>query len=216
MIMTADLLRLLMWLSPSFPTGAFAYSHGLEWSVEAGDIRSERQLRGWVDDLLRNGSPRGDAILLRHAYRAAGSAGVKELIAFALALPPARERLVETQAQGAAFALAAAPWGAGPELAEAPYPVCVGALAACNGIDEDLTAAAYLQAVAGNLVSAAIRLIPLGQSAGLRVMAALEATILSVVGETRSAGLDDIGTACFRSDIAAMRHETQYTRLFRT
>ena len=97
-----------------------------------------------------------------------------------------------------------------------PYPVAVGALAGSQGIAEDDATLALLQAFAANLISAAVRLVPLGQSAGLAVLAGLEAAIIDVATQTRGATLDDLGGACFRSDIAAMRHETQYTRLFRS
>jgi urease accessory protein len=97
-----------------------------------------------------------------------------------------------------------------------PYPIAVGALAADHGIEADLAATAYLQALAVSLVSAGVRLIPLGQTAGLRAIAVLEPVIAGVVEQTRTAQLDDLGGACFRSEIAALRHETQRTRLFRT
>ncbi len=96
------------------------------------------------------------------------------------------------------------------------YPVAVGALAAAQGVAVDPTSLAFLHGFAANLVSAAVRLVPLGQTAGLRVLSALEPAIQAVAEATRDATLDDLGGACFRSDIAAMRHETQYTRLFRT
>jgi urease accessory protein len=249
------ILRLLTWFSPGFPTGAYAYSHGLEWAVGAGDVADAATLHAWIDDLLRHGAGRSDTILLRHAHRAVavhgrsspakagvhsaatfaepwtpasageerGEAGTPDFRQHELALAnlaelaeaaaPCRERRVETMALGAAFAAAALPWA---ELDAAPYPVAVGALTARCGIDEDDAAIAYLQAFAANLISAGVRLIPLGQSAGLAVLAGLEPIILATVRETREAGLHDIGGACFRSDIAAMRHETQYTRLFRT
>jgi urease accessory protein len=201
-------LKLQAWLSPAFPTGAFAYSHGLEWAVECRDIRDRETLRAWMDDLLRFGTGRTDAIILR-ATRAGA-----DLAELARAVAGSRERLLETAAQGAAFGAASVPWGGAP--ADAPYPVGVGRLAAAHGIDPDHAVAAYLQAFAANLISAAVRLVPLGQSTGLAVLAALAGTILAVTEETRAATLDDLGTACFRSDIAAMRHETQYTRLFRS
>ncbi len=140
----------------------------------------------------------------------------------ALAVQPTRERRAETTGQGNAFALAAAPWGAAPlgtlaaRMGDIPYPVAVGALAGAHGIAEDDAALGLLQAFAANLISAAVRLVPLGQSAGLAVLAALAPTLLAVAAETRAARLDDLGGACFRSDLAAMRHETQYTRLFRS
>ena len=208
-------LKLLAWLSPAFPTGAFAYSHGLEWAVQVGDIRDEATLRAWVEDVLQFGSGRSDLILLRAAMASDSPVTTTaDVAATAVAVAASRERLAETLHQGTAFAAAAKPWG---EVAEGlPYPVAVGRLACDHGIDEDTAAGALLQAFAANLISAAVRLVPLGQTAGLAVLAGLEPVILRMVAQTRHATLDDLGGACFRSDIAAMRHETQYTRLFRS
>ncbi len=217
-----DLTKLLTWLSPAFPTGAYAYSHALEWAVEARDIRTEHDLLAWLDDVLRHGAGRADAILLRHAYAARDPAALAGVAELAAAAQPGRERRAETLGQGDAFAIAAEVWGA-PLLAALRvegrpicYPVAVGALAAAQGVAVDPTALAFLHGFAANLVSAAVRLVPLGQTAGLRVLSALEPAIQDVAEQTRNATLDDLGGACFRSDIAAMRHETQYTRLFRT
>jgi urease accessory protein len=207
---------LLAWLSPAFPTGAFAYSHGLEWAIEAGDARDEAALRAWLEDVLRHGAGRADAILLRHAWRAPDGAALDAIAQLAAALSPSRERRQETLDQGDAFLRAAAPWGAPAFAGRVAYPVAVGAVAARHGVPEEAACAGFVHAFAANLVSAAVRLVPLGQSAGLRVLAALEGVILGVADETRGLGLDEIGGACFRSDIAASRHETQYTRLFRT
>ncbi len=214
--MTTKLLHLLAWLSPAFPTGAFAYSHGLEWAVEAGDVTDDESLRNWLNDVLRHGAGRSDTILLRHAHRNnADREALRDIAALALAATPSRERRDEALNQGRAFLLAVAPWGIAlpPDL---PYAVAVGAAAGLHGIAEDDTAAAYVQTFAANLISAAVRLVPLGQTTGLRVLAALEPTILAVADETAGATLDDIGGCAFRSDLAAMRHETQYTRLFRS
>jgi urease accessory protein len=216
----AALLRLLAWLSPAFPTGGYAWSHGVEWAVETGDITNTATLRVWLEDILRHGAGRTDAILLRHAHRAAADiAALNSLAALARALAPSRELLAETTAQGNAFRAAAAAWN--PEIlnrieADLPYPIAVGALAGAQGIAENDAALGVLQAFAANLISAAVRLVPLGQSAGLAVLAALEPTITGISAETQSAGLDDIGSLSWRADIAAMRHETQYTRLFRS
>jgi urease accessory protein len=217
------LLRLLAWLSPAFPTGGYAWSHGIEWAVEQNEIRDGDTLRAWVNDVLRHGSGHSDSILLRHAHRAARD--VKTLAAItelALAAQPSRERRAETVGQGNAFLAAAAAWqptvlqNLARAVGDLPYPVAVGALAGAQGIAEDDAALGFLQAFAANLISAAVRLVPLGQSAGLAVLAALEPTILAVAAQTAEKTLDDLGGACFRSDIAAMRHETQYTRLFRS
>jgi urease accessory protein len=208
------LLNLLAWLSPAFPTGAYAYSHGLEWAVEAGDVRDGASLEAWLTAVLDQGSARGDAILLRAAHREGENpARLAELAELAAALAPASERRAETLAQGAAFAAAAAPWGGSAPVA---LPVSLGMLAARHGIPEDAATLAYLQAFIANLISAAVRLVPLGQSTGQAVLAALGPAILATAGATESAGLADLGSSCLRADIAAMRHETQYTRLFRS
>ena len=225
MTTSADpLVRLLTWLSPAFPIGAYAYSHGLEWAVEAGDVRDGAGLTRWLADVLQQGAGRADTILLRHAHRAADVDALADVAELAAAAQPGRERQAETLAQGGAFVLAARVWGAplldklaariGAERVS--YPVAVGALAAAHGIDEDPAALGLLHAVTANLVSAAVRLVPLGQTAGLRALAELEATVQDVAAGTRETSLDDLGGACFRSDIASLRHETQYTRLFRS
>jgi urease accessory protein len=217
----AGFLRLLTWLSPAFPTGGFAYSHGLEWAVESGDARSTAGLIGWIVDILEQGSGRTDAILLRHAHRAALNAeALAEVVELAAALPSGRERWLETTAQGRAFLAAARAWPT-PVLAlladrDVAYPVAVGAVSAAHGVTEDRATLGFLHAFCANLVSAAVRIIPLGQQAGLRVMAALEPVLVAICAETRELALADIGSAAIRTDLAAMHHETQYTRLFRT
>lgn len=210
------LAMLLTWLSPAFPIGAFAYSHGLEWAVEAGDVRDEAGLFAWVEDILRHGSGRSDAILLRHAHRACDWHGLRALADLAEAAQPCRERREETLGQGGAFLLAGRVWGGSGLDGPVAYPVAFGALARACCVPEDPAAFGFLHAFAANLVSASVRLIPLGQTAGLRTLASLEPVVAAVADGTRAAGLNEVGGACFRSDIASMRHETQYTRLFRT
>jgi urease accessory protein len=211
------ILRLLAWLSPAFPTGAYAYSHGLEYAAEQGDIADGDTLRAWLVDVLAQGSGRNDAILLRHAHRASGDSNtLGEIAELAAALAPSRERRAETLDQGSAFLVSAAAWHTPDLPPRVAYPVAVGAMAGRHGIAEDATTAAYVQAFATNLISAAVRLVPLGQSTGLRVLAALEPVILEVAEASRTATLDDLGGCAFRSDLAAMLHETQYTRLFRS
>ena len=225
MIDAAATLRLLAWLSPSFPTGAYAYSHGLEWAVETNDIRDGESLRIWLEDVLTHGAGRSDTLLLRHAHRHADDPDILADIAeLAAATSPTRERQGETLGQGGAFIAAATPWHTPALIALAArigreriaYPVAVGALAGAHAIAEDAVAAGYLETFTANLISAAVRLVPLGQTTGLRVLATLEPVILRVAEQTRAATLDDLGGCAFRSDIAAMRHETQYTRLFRS
>src|SRR5271166_5925512 len=105
-----SLMPLMLWLSPAFPVGAFAYSHGLEWAVEAGDIHDARSLGGWLVDLLTFGAPRADAILFAAAFRAAEAGDWEALVEtndLAVALSASAERRLETTAQGAAFVAAA-------------------------------------------------------------------------------------------------------------
>jgi urease accessory protein len=213
MITITDLVRLLTWLSPGFPTGGYAYSHGLEWAVEAGDVRDVPTLVAWCADLLRHGTGWSDAILLREAHRAETLDAVMEIAA---AICSCRERRLETIAQGEAFVAACAPWVQSLPDSDIAYPVAVGAAASRIGVDVDAACAAYLHAITANFVSAAVRLVPLGQRAGLAALSALEPVVLEVASATWDATTDDIGSACFRAEIAAMRHETQETRLFRT
>jgi len=210
----AAFLRLQTWLSPAFPTGGYAYSHGLEWAVECGDVTDGTTLQEWLADILRHGSGRNDAILLRHAHCAGSDhAALNDLAA---AIAPSRERRIETLDQGTAFIAASTAWDPPDLPSPVAYPVAVGALAGRHGVAVDTATAAYLQAFTSNLISAAVRLVPLGQSAGLRVLAALAPVILHVADLSRTASLDDLGGCAFRADLAAMRHETQYTRLFRS
>jgi urease accessory protein len=216
----------MIWLSPAYPVGGYSYSHGLEWSVEAGKVGDAATLGAWIEDVLAHGAGRSDAIFLAEAWRAfaAGDAGALELAAeLAAALAPSAERRLETLAQGTAFLAATLAAWPKPELEalaaegrEVAYPIAVGAATAAHGLPLVETAQAFLQAFAANLVSAGVRLIPLGQSDGLRVLARLEPLIPRVVAGALGASLDDVGGAAIAADIASMRHETQYTRLFRS
>jgi len=221
----SGLYRLMAWLSPSYPVGAFAYSHGIEWAVEDGRIRDEATLAGWVESLVRHGAGWSDAVLFSQVFACAGdTARIADINDFAIALAPSLERHLETTAQGTAFIKATAdawPW---PEVeafkdavgAEIAYPIAVATAAFSHGIALEQALHAYLHGFAANLVSAGVRLIPLGQSAGQRVLAGLEAAITETADAALCADMDDVGGMAVLSDIAAMQHETQYTRLFRS
>jgi urease accessory protein len=223
----AALYRLMTWLSPSFPVGAFSYSSGIEWAVEAGDIGDAPSLQGWLSALLSDGAGFCDAVFLCHAWRAACASDDETLAAaaeLAAAFTPSRERHLETTAQGRAFVeIAAATWTCdaltrlthvfpGPIA----YPVAVGTVAAGHGVPLAWSLHAFLHAQTANWISAGVRLIPLGQTDSQRVMAALESIVAATTARALEASLNDIGSATFRADLASMRHETQYTRLFRT
>jgi urease accessory protein len=219
-------LPLLLWLSPAFPVGSFAYSHGLEWAVEAGDIVDAATLQAWLADLLNFGAPRSDAILFACAFRAARSddwAALAEINELAVALAGSAERRLETCAQGAAFLSAMRAAWACPALDHLPtgsdpiaYPVAVGAAAAGHQLSLGLSLQAFVLSLIANFVSAAVRLGAIGQTDGQRTLAALLLDVRGLAEEATGAGLDDLGSCAFRSDIAAIRHETQYSRLFRS
>ena len=210
-----NLLTLAQWLSPAFPVGAFAYSHGLETAIHQGVIANASDLQNWLADVLNHGSGRNDCILLRAAYACDCPEAMAEINDTAIAVAASAERVLETQLQGRAFTqTTAAIWG-GDETALC-YPVAVGKAASQMQLDVDLTAALYLHAFASNLVSAAVRNVPLGQTDGQKVLAALIALCDQIAKETQDATLDDLSSSAFLSDIAAMQHETLQPRIFRT
>ena len=224
----AGLYRLMTWLSPSFPVGAFAYSSGIEWAVEAGDIADAASLRDWLSAMLTDGSGFCDGVFLAQAHRAAEAhdddPALRGLAELAAAFVPSRERQLETTTQGRAFIeIARAAWSCdGLDRAIAScgetivYPVAVGIVAAAHGIPLAATLHAFLHALVSNWISAGSRLIPLGQTDSQRVLAALEPVVAATAGRAMRAALDDLGSATFRADLSSLRHEAQYTRLFRS
>jgi urease accessory protein len=221
------LYRLMTWMSPSYPVGAFSYSGGIEWAVEAGDIGDAGTLRSWLATMIRDGSVFCDAALFCHAHGAVADGDDKALAVvaeLAAAFVGSKERFLETTAQGQAFrqiTRAAWPTPALDRLTAAwdgplAYPIVVAAACAGHGIALAPALHAFLHGVVSNLVSAGVRLVPLGQTDGQRVLAALEGAIAHAAARAQETAVDDVGTATLRADIAGMRHETQYTRLFRS
>ena len=216
----AALYRLMSWLSPSFPVGAYAFSHGLEWQVEHEGLTEPDAVRDWIDDLLRVGSGQADLVLCAAAWGAESDTARVALDREAKALAGTAERLTETVAQGTAFVDTVRATWPDAALAALPddcaYPVAVGAVAAIHGVPLQPTLTGYAHAFAANLVSAAVRLVPLGQTDGQRMTAALEASVADAVAQAQTTPVSAISNATLASDIASMRHETQYTRLFRS
>ncbi len=211
-LQTAALLPLVQWLSPAFPTGAFAYSHGLEAVIDAGEVTNAAQAQAWLSDILRFGAGWQDAVLLACALR--HDADPSTLADHARALAPSRERLAETLEQGSAFARGVAALAVVVDAA--PLPVVLGQAAQGLDLRADQVIALYLHSFAANLVSVAVRFVPLGQSDGQRILAALHPLILDLAARSATAGLDDLTTATFRADLAAMHHETMDIRIYRT
>jgi urease accessory protein len=223
----AALYRLMTWLSPSFPVGAFSYSSGIEWAVEAGDIVDAASLRDWLGALLADGPGFCDGVFLAHAHRAAWlreDAALRDIAELAAAFVPSRERQLETSSQGRAFIdIARAAWncdGLDRLISYCDgtivYPVAVGLVSAAHAIPLAPTLHGFLHALVSNWISAGARLVPLGQTDSQRLLVLLERVVAATAQRALTATLDDLGSVTFRADLASMRHETQYTRLFRS
>jgi len=223
----AALYRLMTWLSPSFPVGGFSYSSGIEWAVEAGDITDATSLKDWLAAMLVDGSGFCDAVFLAQAHRAVAADddhALRDVAELAAAFVPSRERQLETTTQGRAFIeIARAAWdcdGLSHAVAQCHgaivYAIAVGIVSAAHAIPLEPALHAFLHALVSNWISAGSRLIPLGQTDSQRVLAALEQAVSATAQRAISAKLDDLGSATFRADLASLRHETQYTRLFRS
>lgn len=223
----AALYRLMAWLSPAYPIGAFSYSSGIEWAVEAGDITDAATLERWLAVIVADGSGFCDAVFFVHAHRAIvarDDMALRAVAELAAAFAPSKERHLETTAQGRAFldtTRAAWPTATIDRLAAVwdgavALPVAVAVAGAGHGIALAPALHAYLHALTANLISAGVRLVPLGQTDGQRVLAALEPVVTTTAERALLTGLDEIGGAAFRADLASMCHEAQYTRLFRS
>ena len=209
------LLTLSQWLSPSYPLGGFAYSHGLETAMAQGKVTNHDSLHLWLEDVLDHGSGRADAGFLWRAYRAQDSQDILWLDAQARAFACSGERQREALRQGAAFVRTTnAVWGL--DLPDVVLPVAVGRAAALMDIDGDAAASLYLQGFASNLILAAVRMIPLGQTAGQSVLAALAPLCQRIAHETAQTEADDLYSNAFLSDVASLVHETQQPRLFQS
>jgi urease accessory protein len=226
---TVALQKLLAWLSPAFPVGAYTYSHGLEWAIEDGTVTSTPALQAWISDILHHGAGRTDAILFCHAWHASSDGNLPALAAvaeLAAAFQPSRERHLEATAQGRAFLLGVGATWPNDDLAAIaalfpadrpiPYAVAVAATAAAHDVPLAPTLAAFLNGFVANLVSAGVRAIPIGQTDGQRMIADLGPAIAALAEAAPGEPLDALGGASYRADIASMKHETQYTRLFRS
>jgi urease accessory protein len=223
----AALYRLMTWFSTAYPVGAFSYSSGIEWAVEARDISNATTLLAWLAVVIGEGGGFCDAVFFAHAYRAAANGddvSLREVAELAVAFAPSKERHLETTAQGGAFLeLTRAAWPS-PMLDRlaalagnvAALPVAAAVACAGHGIPLRAAVHCHVQAFAANLISAGVRLIPLGQSDGQRLLAALEPVVAKTAARALETPLDEVGGAAMRADLAGMHHETQYTRLFRS
>jgi urease accessory protein len=224
------LLRQQSWLSPAFPTGSYSYSHGLEWAVEAGHVQDRSSLVDWLEADLSYGSGRNEAIFFSEAWRCAmddDRAKLYEIAELAAVFRGSSEFALESSQQGAAcLATLRRVWPdrlldwlseiLGERHIQPSFSVVVGIRSARQGIPVSLALPAFLQSYIANLVTAGVRLIPLGQTDGQAALAELEQPVLAASAQAKRATIDDLGSAAFMVDLASMAHETQYTRLFRS
>ncbi|MBA3908963.1 MAG: urease accessory protein UreF [Rhodobacter sp.] len=210
--MRTDLLTLVQWLSPAFPTGGYAYSHGLETVMAAGE-RSAAGLKGWIETVLRFGSGQADAVLLASALRPAADFSALDTVARAMA--GTKERLSETLEQGAAFARTVSSL-TGRDLPARALPVAVGEAVAALNLPAGDVVAVYLHAFTANLVAAAVRFAPLGQTDGQAMLASLHPVMVEIADHAVTAEVGDIATSAFGAELAAMRHEDLDVRIFKT
>ena len=211
----SDLMTLAQWFSPSFPIGSFAYSQGLEWSVSIGDVDSSDAMFDWLCDVVQFGSGRNDAIFLCHARNATDRESLLRIAGLAEAFCGSRARWVESMEQGEAFVRIVNVL-TDQQLPRMPYPVAIGAASRRLKIPDRTVAAFYLQSIANALVSAAVRLVPLGQTAGQSLVHAVFGLIEQTAAEVSTIPLDGLGGPAFRADMAMARQESMSPRLFRT
>ncbi|MDA7423836.1 urease accessory protein UreF [Thalassococcus lentus] len=208
-------LTLAHWFSPSYPIGSFSFSHGLEWAAQAGTVNNGADLTDWLKDVLDDGAGRSDALFLAAAYHAQSEDAVTLIDQTARAFAPSSERLAETHKQGNAFCkITQDVWGT--ELPDLSYPVAVGRAARLCGLPQKLAAAMYLQSFVANLVAAAQRLCPIGQTEAQTIVRQLTPLCNQIAADTIHGDLDQLSGTAFLADIASMKHETQYSRIFQT
>jgi len=223
----AALYQLLAWLSPAYPVGSFTYSHGLETAVEDGRVRDRSSLVAYIETVLLAGAGRIDGAFLAAAWRAAAAddtPALDALVQRAAAWRGTAELALESMAQGTAFisvTLAAWPEARLAGLASRHrraivHPVAYGAAAGFHGLPLLPALVGWLAAFGANLVSAGVRLVPLGQTDGQMATAALQPIVAQAADAALGAELESMGTAAPLIDLLSMRHETQYTRLFRS
>jgi urease accessory protein len=220
------LVRLLQLASPSLPIGAYSYSQGLEWAVEAGTVRDAATAQAWIGDLLAFVVARGEAAIAWRLLRTAGEdwPAFARWNAWFRASRETAELRAETEQTGASLArlagdlalLDAPACDALPGLSPITLPAAFALAARGFAIPADAALAAYVFAWLENQVLAALKLVPLGQVAGQRMLTALAATIPAVVTTAAALADDDITTFAPGFALACARHETQYTRLFRS
>jgi len=221
------LVRLLQIASPTLPIGAYSYSQGLEWAVESGEVRDAASARVWIGDLLECVVAPGEAAVSWRLLAAAQRADWPALATWNAWFRASRETAelrAETEQTGGSLAkllqdldlLDASAKAVLSTLAPITLPAAYALAARGFGLAAEAALAAYVWSWLENQVLAAIKLVPLGQVAGQRLLISLGAKVPFVVMTASTLADDDLSTFAPGLALASARHETQYTRLFRS
>lgn len=201
---------LFSWFSPNFPIGSFNFSHGLEAAVEMKFIHDNFTLENWISNLITDGSGKTDVILLSNAYRG------KNINELALALCPSKERWIESIKLGKSFSKNIRDnWSYNIED-ELAFPVALGKAGSFFSIPLDQLLIIFLQSFASNLITFGMKHIPLGQSAGQKILINLIPVIQAQSMKYKNYDIKDIGSSAFISDLASMYHENLKNRIYQT
>lgn len=215
----APALRLWQLISPSLPVGAYAYSNALEHVVAAGGVHDEAQAAAWLDDLLLESIARTDLPILLRVRRAAGAGDTDAVVAWCdrlVAMRETAELRFADRAMGEALARLLCDLGVSLPACDWPFAGAFAYAAARFAVSAEDAAAGYAWSWCESQVAAAIKLVPLGHTAGQRLMLGRGEAIQAAVARAYDIGDDEIGFNMPGLAIASARHETQYTRLFRS
>lgn len=222
-----SIYKLQTWFSPSYPVGAYTYSHGLENAFENAHITNVTEAIDWISDIITQGNGFADAVFLTEAFNAAVDKDDQKLIEiteYAVAFCGTKELRLESESQGAAFLTIIQNVETNPELWKIinlwqgayPYAVVVGAAAGAEGIELNALITAFLHGFVSNMSSALVRIVPFGQTDGQRIISALAPIVEQVTEQAISTDYKNLTTSTMMVDLTSMQHETQYTRLFRS
>lgn len=222
--MNIALIRLLHLASPTLPVGAYTYSQGLEWVVETGAVKDEATALSWIGDCLAFGIARFEAVYLAHmlaAWKQGDMGRLVELDAEFIASRETAELRAETLQMGYSLTrllsdLADFPAAALTDFSRPSFPLAWSCAAAAWDISSPDAVGGYLWAWAENQVLATVKAVPLGQTAGQRMLLALGQRIPALADEAAVSPIDATHNYLPAFAVACSRHETQYTRLFRS
>ena len=206
--------KVMAWLSPSFPLGAFAYSHGLEFEISEGNVSTSEELYEWLKDILRFGSVWNDLVLFCNSYKTDVNS-LNELSDIAKAFAQSKERYYETIEMGNAFSKIISSIE-GVYLKGMPLPIIMGYIAKIENVSLPYILPLYAHSFISNLISVSIRLLPLGQTDAQKLLFSLFPIIDDVAKEALKSNIGDMRNKCVLADLASMKHETLKVRLFKS